>query len=145
MKPQAVRNRPGTPIKDRLHSTVLIAENGCWEWQAYRHHKGGYGRVWYQDRLQMAHRVSYMVFVGPIPEGMTVDHLCFNGGCINPEHLRLLSHLENSRLQRKGLATHCQRGHEFTPENTWTASGTRRTCKTCAQARYKPVAQRRTA
>jgi hypothetical protein len=67
---------------------------------------------------------------------MTVDHLCFNTLCCNPEHLRLLPNLENARRQRSAFKTHCIRGHEFTPENTIRTGGNRR-CRECARARYR--------
>ena len=140
------RRYPATmPAADRILARVDRVEGGCWNWLGTTSPKGGYGRMWNDGRHRMAHRVSYETFIGPIPEGLTVDHLCFNGSCVNPDHLRLLSHEENSRIQRKGIATHCQRGHEFTPENTWTASGSRRTCKTCARMRYARAATRKRA
>lgn len=90
-----------------------------------------------------AHRVAYTEAFGPIPDEMTVDHLCFNPPCVNPQHLRLLTRSENSRNQRSAAKTHCDNGHEYTPENTYIKTGHRaghRQCRACnraAVARYK--------
>lgn len=86
---------------------------GCWEWQAFRHK--GYGRFLLGGPTR-AHRVAYEILNGPIPDGMVIDHLCRNKGCVNPTHLEAVSQWEN--MQRHySLQTHCIRGHEFTPEN----------------------------
>ena len=104
----------------------------CWEWTGQR--VKGYGRfAW--EHGQLAHRYSYTIHHGAIPDGMTVDHRCFNPGCVRPEHLRLLTHAENAANQRSVYATHCPAGHEYTPENTLTVDnrGVRptRRCRTC--------------
>ena len=97
----------------------------------------GYSHVRYRGRMQLAHRVAWMKEHSPIPAGMTVDHVCFNPGCINVAHLRLLTAAENAASRRGTFKTECKRGHSFTPENTYTRNG-RRTCRKCnalAQAR----------
>nr|WP_275792666.1 HNH endonuclease signature motif containing protein [Prescottella equi] len=92
---------------------------------------------------KLAHRCAYESFVGPIPDGMTVDHTCFKPACINPDHLRILSLSSNAAAQRSALTTHCIHGHEFTPENTYIKPGFRngkrqcRICQRAAVARYK--------
>lgn len=57
----------------------------CWEWKAGR--CLGYGQFWNNVRDMPAHRFAYEAVVGPIPEGLTLDHLCRNKGCVNPAHL----------------------------------------------------------
>ena len=59
---------------------------GCWIWQGHRN-SGGYGSFSVKSKAVSAHRFSYMAFKGPIPEGMTIDHLCRKKSCVNPKHL----------------------------------------------------------
>lgn len=70
-------------------------DTGCWEWQKVRNSKG-YGKVVIDGKNFQAHRKSYEHFVGPIPEGLEMDHLCSNPCCINPKHLEPVTQLENS-------------------------------------------------
>jgi hypothetical protein len=125
----------------------------CWEWTAARYRKG-YGMVWWEGVTYRAHRTAYELLVGPIPEYLTVDHLCFNKQCVNPGHFELVTAEENSRRgARYGNAlrdeTRCRRGHEFTPESTYIRpSGGFRSCHICKieydRARHaKARAQRR--
>lgn len=67
----------------------------CWLWSAAT--TAGYGVFRLNGKNIVAHRVSYMWENGPIPDGYEVDHMCFNRSCVNPAHLRLLSHLENGQ------------------------------------------------
>lgn len=125
--------------QERIRTYSFPDENGCWVWQRHKD-VWGYGRTSIgPDKARGAHRASFMAFIGPIPEGMTVDHLCFNPPCVNPDHLRLLPPLENARNQPAALKTHCAHGHEFTPENTRLQrrpGGTAwRSCRTCKQLR----------
>lgn len=115
----------------------------CVLWPGYLG-RGGYGRLTVRGKRGVkAHRESYQIHNGPVPEGMTVDHLCFTPACVNPRHLRVLSLADNSANQRSAQRTHCSHGHEFTDENTYVKPGVRngrRTCRACqraAVARYK--------
>jgi len=74
--------------------------NGCWIWQRSTS-LNGYGQVWHQGRLQRAHRVFYELYVGPIPEGLQIDHTCHNKLCVNPDHLAPVTPLENVRRTRR--------------------------------------------
>ena len=111
--------------------------SGCWEWQGSRT-PDGYGRINSGGRgvPLPAHRVSYELHVGPIPEGFEIDHLCKNPGCVNPAHLEAVTHKENIRRGLSPAAlnarkTHCVNGHEFTSENTKIERRGRK-CRTCA-------------
>lgn len=135
--------RPPTPARDRLLALVEIDEaTGCWLWMGSR--KGpGYGTFCFENVTRLAHRVSYELFVGPIPEGLQVDHLCNTPPCVRPDHLEVCSGRQN--VLRSPAApsainarkTHCNNGHEFTPENTYVTKNGSRQCKRCTADRMK--------
>jgi hypothetical protein len=116
---------------DRFWAKVdKSAPNGCWEWTGART-SVGYGHVWNGERFQQAHRAAYELEVGPIPEGLQVDHLCFNIICVNPVHLEPVTAEENNRrsnsLSAKRMRqTACIRGHDLK-----TGSNGKRYCPTC--------------
>lgn len=123
-------------------SRVLIGDD-CWEWQGWLNH--GYGRFIRQaprprhNHLPKtprpaidAHRVPYDLFVGKVPEGLELDHLCRNKACVRPDHLEPVTHAENivrgeSPAAINARKTHCSRGHEFDVVRN---DGGRR-CRTC--------------
>ncbi len=116
----------------------------CWRWTGCLA-GGGYGQI--RDlalkRAVYAHRVSYEHARGPVPADMTLDHLCRNRWCVNPEHLEIVTRGENV-MRGVGFApvnarkTHCPRGHEYTAENTRHNSATgHRFCRQCHQMRKR--------
>lgn len=117
-------------------SRTVISPTGCWLWQGFTNAKG-YGVIGIGSRLdgtyrpgRPAHRVAYEEMVGPIPEDLTIDHLCEVKNCWNPDHLEPVTNAENKR--RAGLrATACRRGHPRTPENTSTTSRGTARCNLC--------------
>jgi hypothetical protein len=112
--------------------------NGCWLWTG-RVDGFGYGHFKTRKRSLKAHRVAWTLKCGPIPPGMTLDHLCRQPRCVNPEHLQVVTNKENilrgtSPTAVNAQKTHCKRGHELTAENIWTKRG-RRNCKQCQRDR----------
>jgi len=122
---------------------VPCDDGGVWQAKPSRQ---GYGRISVADCVQLAHRVSYEAFVGPIPTGMVLDHLCRQRMCVNPGHLEPVTNRENIR-RGKGFAglnaqkTHCPHDHEYTPENTyWRPDRHGRQCRACITIRSRRAA-----
>ncbi len=127
--------RERDPVK-RLKSKVRVAPSGCWLWTGYVSPKG-YGHVGGGGGL--AHRVAYELLVGPIADGMQLDHLCRTRSCCNPTHLEAVTCRENLLRGETWTAHHaakgaCDNGHEFTPENTYVWRGSRY-CRACRARR----------
>jgi len=107
----------------------------CWNWIAGKD-KDGYGKIKIDGKMVQAHRASWVIHNGDIPNGMCVLHRCDNPSCVNPEHLFIGTRLDNARDRdvkgRNGYSkiTHCPKGHEYSPENTTIWHGQRK-CKSC--------------
>lgn len=142
--------RRRTPVEKRFWSKVRkTTSTGCWEWICALRH--GYGAFFYgrdesgKKIVRPAHRVSYELLVGPIPEGLEIDHLCRNTKCVNPAHLEPVTPKVNtlrgeSPPAKHARKTHCKRGHAFTPENTRyqdKESEWGRICRACNRERLR--------
>lgn len=125
---------PGTPIADRLIAHSVDAPSGCRIWIGYAQHRG-YGRVQLDGgRIGYAHRASYEAFVGAIPAGYEIDHLCRRPRCIRPHHLQAVPASVNVRRGTSPGAIarqreQCKFGHALLEHGVERLG--RRVCRTC--------------
>lgn len=129
-------------VEYRFWSKVDKSET-CWLWTAGRNLQG-YGRFTELYGTRLAHRISWEMLVGPIPEWLELDHLCRTPACVRPSHLEPVTSRVNV-LRGEGIPaknaqkTHCKHNHKFTPENTYNPPGqpNSRMCRECARARSR--------
>jgi hypothetical protein len=118
----------------------------CWPWLGWK--SKGYGGFWNHNRSVRAHRFSYELLREPIPEGLTLDHLCRNRACVNPAHLEPVTHRVNV-LRGIGLSAQnarkrtCKYGHPFDGHNVSVAADGERTCVMCRRRRDHELLTRR--
>lgn len=131
-------------LPERISSRIAIdSESGCWEWEGAK--SNGYGRVYWKGKPRPTHRVAYTLYVGEIPEGKQIDHLCANPCCMNPEHLQPVTPQVNTlrgraieAAQERGRrTTHCKHGHEFNEKNTYRRKNGSRACLECIRTRAR--------
>lgn len=130
-------NRNNLPYGDPRNVLHRISiGDGCHEWLGSVNH-AGYGQFEMNKKRWIVHRWTYEYFVGPIPEGMDLDHLCRNRRCCRYDHLEPVTRKENLRRGvGHGSETHCPQGHPYDDENTAVYAGRRR-CKTCNRERAR--------
>jgi hypothetical protein len=124
---------------DPLEDKYIVLPNGCWEWQRGKNAKG-YGSVVFQGRTWLAHRLAYVLYVGPIPASHEAHHKCHNRACINPAHLEALSEPSHAHAN-KTIVTCCPHGHPYTAANTIINSRGQRSCRTCQNIRMREKRQ----
>jgi hypothetical protein len=102
------------PVIQRVVERIAIDPvTECWNWLGSRTVAGnGYGQIKSRGRSYVTHRVTYEHFVGPVPDGLQLDHLCRNTACCNPDHLEPVTLRENIHRARR-LVTHCPAGHLY--------------------------------
>lgn len=132
----SMANAKRVPIEDRFWAKVE-ATGFCWNWTASTIR--GYGAIsegGKYGKKVYAHRWSYEHLVGPIPEGLEIDHLCRNALCVNPDHLEPVTREQNAqRMQRsRNLSGLCKYGH---PLDYVRKDGTGRQCSTCSAERQR--------
>lgn len=149
------------PCERRFWALVDVrGPDECWPWRG-RPDKAGYGRFGVRVTSDKwvsvyAHRTMYELVIGPIPEGLQIDHVCHSvdlacpGGCcehricVNPAHLEPVTNRENDmRGRRTGTETHCKRGHERTAENTYVTPEGDRHCNDCRRYHARNYQRRR--
>ena len=128
------------PVEDRLWEKVDRTSGGCWPWLGSLRH--GYGQMSVgsktdgSHRIAVTHRLAYEFAIGPIPEGLVIDHLCQNRKCCNPAHLEAVPNSVNINRAVAGSDYLCIHGHE-----KWYHEADKRFyCRTCCREksrRYK--------
>lgn len=127
-------------LVSRFWSNVDVrGKHSCWEWMAGK--TRGYGKFYLgkDTGLVNCHRLAWVLFFGEVEDGLELDHLCRNPGCVNPYHLEPVTHKVNTlrggaKSAINAVKTHCIHGHEFTPANTRLyqgRNGIQRSCKRC--------------
>lgn len=133
----------GKPARERFWLYVTRGtDDECWNWKGGKK-RDGYGN--FSDdthRTLLAHRFAYEMIIGPIPDGLQLDHLCRNRSCVNPAHLEPVTNRENvlrgvSPPAMLAARTHCNNGHPFDLENTYFRTTGGRRCKVCRETYRK--------
>lgn len=139
------------PVQVRFWTKVDVSQGptGCWLWMGSLTDRG-YGAPFRldDDRKVSPHRLAYELLVGPIPEGLQLDHLCRVRNCVNPAHLEPVTCQENLLRGMTWAAfnsrkTHCKHGHPFDEANTRIAPDGSRACRACGRERTRRFRARR--
>lgn len=112
-------------------SYTVDAATGCWVWSLSLD-TSGYGRLRIDGRQLSSHRFAYQRFVGPISDGMQLDHLCRNRACCNPAHLEQVTLHENIRRGGPATKVDCANGHPLSGDNLVIRTSGKRACRICS-------------
>lgn len=124
-------------IPERFIEKVADPDSrGCLLWTAAKS-AGGYGAFKMNGRTYRAHRLAYEWLVGPIPDGLVLDHLCRVRHCVNPHHLEPVTNKVNALRGERSNRPRCPQGHAYSEANTYLQKSTgHRMCRACNLARY---------
>lgn len=128
------KGTPHRPTPEQRFWLKVDTSGDCWLW-AGTLRPDGYGRFGVDGQDYYAHRWAYQLLIGPIPEGLTLDHLCRVRHCVNPEHLEPVTNAENVRrgegiTARQSRQDRCLRGHLYAQHGAVTKKGWRQ-CRAC--------------
>ena len=131
---------PASSLEEKIWTRIVTVDD-CWEWTGDTDVRG-YGRVMAGGKRILAHRAAYELFVGPVPKGTELDHLCRNRRCVKPDHLEAVPHRLNvlrgvGPVAEHAKQTHCLRGHPLSGDNLRfiPRRGGERVCKACGDIR----------
>lgn len=129
------------PLYERFDEKYIPEPNsGCWLWTGSLN-SDGYGNIGLSRsrRTEKAYRISYERYKGPIPDHLEIDHKCRVRSCVNPDHLRVVTHKENmgNAVYALSLRTHCPRGHPYDEGNTYIRKDGARSCRACNRERHR--------
>lgn len=139
-------------IKRLLAKTMPEPNSGCWLWVGALNPISGYGNFWLGPKQPTnAHKAAYLLLVGPVPEGLEIDHKCRNRACVNPDHLEPVTHRENfvrgagPALTSKRLRarTHCKQGHPLDGANLILQKNGKRNCRECCRRIWREFARKK--
>ena len=138
-----------TPEQSSRFWAKVRKTDTCWLWIGATQSRG-YGSFGIDGRSRSVHRLVWEITAGPIPDGLTINHLCGVKACVNPAHLEVATYAQNnqhahdtglappSRLSVSNAAKlTCPAGHFYTPENTYTNPRGHRQCRTCKRDSWR--------
>lgn len=135
-------------LPHRFKTKIRVSDSGCWIWTA-QIRPLGYPGCWYNGKTDTAHRVIYSLANGPIPKGLTIDHLCRVKACVNPDHLEAVTISENLKRCEYAPSTinsnvkKCPKGHQYDALNTGTYKQKTSTIRRCLRCHREREAARR--
>lgn len=128
-------------IESHGHLIAFEPMSGCWLWSGCAD-RAGYGKASYKGKSFLAHRMTFVLNGGTLIDGMDIDHKCKVRGCVNPDHLQQITHLENINMTTRNgnqFKTHCPKGHPYDGDNLVVRvranGGINRLCRQCERKR----------